>query len=217
MLFCKFTKVDTAVYISHLDMLRAITMGIRRKRLNIEFSEGFNPHPRIFFNQPIPVGLGSECEYFFVESNENCNKFKEELNKSLPNGFKILDCVNVDKNPNIANAMHKAKYVVEFEKDVDLSNEIEIINNSTNYEIEFMQKGELKKKDIKEMVFSIEKISNKEYLFLLSCGNINLRADRLVDFMLKQSKSDVFYNITKKELFNKDNISFDDLFFKIVK
>ena len=50
MILCKFTKIDSAVYIPHLDMLREMGRAVRRADLSVRFSEGFNPHMLLYFS-----------------------------------------------------------------------------------------------------------------------------------------------------------------------
>ena len=57
MILCKFTKIDSAVYIPHLDMLREMGRAVRRADLSVRFSEGFNPHMLLYFSQPLPLGF----------------------------------------------------------------------------------------------------------------------------------------------------------------
>jgi radical SAM-linked protein len=55
--------VDGAlVYASVLDMGRLWERLLRRAGVPLVYSQGFNPHPRLQFASPLPVGYSSECE-----------------------------------------------------------------------------------------------------------------------------------------------------------
>lgn len=212
MVFCRYEKVGTAVYTPHLDLLRGVTMACRRAELDIKFSEGFNPHARVYFVQPLPIGTMSECEYMTIDTDEDPKKLMELLNASLQPGIKILSSGKVEQNPNVAKLMYKADYEIVFEKSVDLG-DFKKIMDSKSYEVTFTQKGKEKTKDVREMIFALSG-KGSVYNFTLACGNGNLRADRLINQMLRGSKdSDVCYKVIRKQLYTKDGINIDKLFF----
>jgi radical SAM-linked protein len=53
----RFARQQLIRYISHLDMTRAWERMLRRARLPLAYSEGFNPRPRLAFAAPLPVGV----------------------------------------------------------------------------------------------------------------------------------------------------------------
>lgn len=57
-----FRKTGRAKYISHLDLMRAMTRTLRRAGLPLWYTEGFHPHLRLTFGQPLSLGFESECE-----------------------------------------------------------------------------------------------------------------------------------------------------------
>ena len=60
--FAEFEKRGILRYISHLDLQRAMTRLLLRTDLPIVFSEGFNPHPKLTFAQPLSIFQESVCE-----------------------------------------------------------------------------------------------------------------------------------------------------------
>jgi len=93
----KFHKKGTAVYMSHLDLMRVFRRAIRRADLPISFSQGFHPLPRISLGLPLPVGIDGLAEYgdFIFRESLNPEEFLSKINKQLPNGIKILQCKNI--------------------------------------------------------------------------------------------------------------------------
>ena len=57
-----FRKKGKLKYISHLDLMRAVTRGLMRSGLPIVYTEGFNPHPKLVFALPLSVGMAGENE-----------------------------------------------------------------------------------------------------------------------------------------------------------
>ena len=58
----RFCKTGAMQYISHLDLQRSFTRILARADLPVWFTQGFNPHPKITFGLPLPVGCESVCE-----------------------------------------------------------------------------------------------------------------------------------------------------------
>ena len=112
MLICKYTRVSRAVFVPHLDILRAVSMGLRRAGIKADYSEGFNPHVKIFFGQPIPLGTASESEYFCIYTDVSPEEFMKKLNVTLPEGVRIIKAAEVEKDPNVAKIMRFADYTV---------------------------------------------------------------------------------------------------------
>ena len=115
MLICKYTRLGNAVFVPHLDMLRAVTMGIRRAGIKAEYSEGFNPHMKIFFGQPLPIGKESEYKYFCVYAHEEPHSFMEKLSRTLTEGVKITADGKGDEEENEEKIMCVDEYTVNMQ------------------------------------------------------------------------------------------------------
>ena len=61
------TKGEEIRHISHLDYSKAVERALRRAKLPVAYSEGFNPHMKMAFASALSVGVASEAEYFDVE------------------------------------------------------------------------------------------------------------------------------------------------------
>ena len=48
----KFTKQGYVKFVGHLDTIRMFQRAIRVARLPISYSQGFNPHAKVFFALP---------------------------------------------------------------------------------------------------------------------------------------------------------------------
>ena len=79
-------------FISHLDMMRALERAMRRARLPLKFTEGFNPRPKMSFTPAIPVGITSDAEYVDVEFTKELalEEIYDSLNSTLPPGIALL-------------------------------------------------------------------------------------------------------------------------------
>ncbi len=87
-----FSKAGRAIYISHLDINRMMTRAVRRAKLPMWYTEGFNPHPYLTFALPLSLGQSSDCEYMDIriEGDITDEEIMSRLNDVLPEGVKIL-------------------------------------------------------------------------------------------------------------------------------
>lgn len=99
-----FSKTGRAIYISHLDINRMMTRAVKRSKLPMWYTEGFNPHPYLTFALPLSLGQSSDCEYMDIriEGDITNDEIKDRLNAVLPEGVKIL---------SVAEPIHDAKEI----------------------------------------------------------------------------------------------------------
>lgn len=87
-----FTKVGTAKFISHLDLVRVMQRSFKRAKLPIWYTQGFNPRQYLMFPLPLSLGIESETEFMdialleLLQPEDICSR----LNLVLPEGIKIL-------------------------------------------------------------------------------------------------------------------------------
>jgi radical SAM-linked protein len=58
-----FAKQGPVIWLSHLEVVRAMERCVRRSGLPYAVSQGFNPHMKHSFTAALPVGTGSNGEY----------------------------------------------------------------------------------------------------------------------------------------------------------
>ncbi len=86
-----FTKEASLRFLSHLDMLRLWQRALRRSKLPVAYSAGFNPHQRLSFASALPVGATSGDEYLEIVFADTFNREGfERLAESLPTGLSIV-------------------------------------------------------------------------------------------------------------------------------
>lgn len=89
-----FEKTGNAVWISHLDLMRAFQRAFRRGGILIRHSQGFTPRAHVSIALPLPVGMESVCELLDFDLAEGVSIPLEEiparLNATLPAGLQVL-------------------------------------------------------------------------------------------------------------------------------
>ena len=89
----RFSKTEQAKYISHLDTNRVFSRAFARAKINLWFTEGFNPHPYMSFSLPLSLGVESMCENVDIRILDDISDedVKERMNDALPQGIRVVD------------------------------------------------------------------------------------------------------------------------------
>lgn len=105
----KFSKVGDLMYISHLDLARTMQRILLRSGIDIWYSEGFNPQPKMVFALPLPTGVESECELMDIKLNSfmSNEEIMNRINENFPKDMRVLDVYRPDvKFKNIQYARY---------------------------------------------------------------------------------------------------------------
>ena len=108
------TKDDEIKYVGHLDFGRAIERALRRAKLPVAYSVGFNPHMKLSCGPALSVGVASDSEYVDVELTEpmNAADFGRVLSAQLPPGLAFVAARPVFTSSSLAAALNLAAYKV---------------------------------------------------------------------------------------------------------
>ena len=112
----RFSRGDSLKYISHLDIMRLWHRAFRRAGLEIVYSEGFSPHPRIHIAAPLPLGVTGESELMDVvfKRGYSPHTVLEAVNNQLPPGIEIKQVMPVGLSvPSLQGQISRAHYCVE--------------------------------------------------------------------------------------------------------
>ena len=107
-------KGEATKYVGHLDFGRAIERALRRAKLPIAYSVGFNPHMKLSFGPALGVGIASEAEYVDVEVTEpiEASIFSRRLSEKLPPDLALVAAQSVNSNASLAAELNLAAYRV---------------------------------------------------------------------------------------------------------
>ncbi len=93
MLRLHFEKKNSAVWISHLDLMRLFQRAFKRAGLPLTHTKGFNPRPSVSIAMPLSVGVESQCELLDFELEGvalSCDEIQNRLNEKLIEGVRVL-------------------------------------------------------------------------------------------------------------------------------
>jgi radical SAM-linked protein len=109
----QFRKTREGRFMSHLDLMHTWERVIRRSRLPLAYSQGFNPHPKINFASAIAVGTTSDGEYMDMELTQDMPlaEVQQALDKAMPPAFEVIAMQAVaGKTPSLMSIIERGRY-----------------------------------------------------------------------------------------------------------
>jgi radical SAM family uncharacterized protein/radical SAM-linked protein len=120
--FCyrlEYSRTGNTRLLGHLEVIQLFYRALRRTGLPVNYSQGFNPSPRITFSPALPLGTESLAEYLILEMAKplgDPEAVRSDFNRYLPPGFevkrvqldpgrveqKVLTCYHVDPGIPVA-------------------------------------------------------------------------------------------------------------------
>ena len=202
----RFSKQDSLRFIGHLDFLRIFQQMIRRSRLPIAYSQGFNPHQQLSFALPLPLGMSSINDYADISLIEELatEKIVSALGAVAPNGLYIHEATSVKPGEGAAAAIvDTALYSVCISNmaSVDPA-KIEEVLVAKNLTVLKKTKSGIKNTDIRADIKNIE-IRDTTIEMLLSAGSSHFLNPLLVAEVIFGEKP-CTSTITRAELYKGD-------------
>jgi radical SAM-linked protein len=91
----RYAKRGRLRFTSHRDIARAFERALRRARVPMAYSAGFNPHPKVSWLGASPTGVASEAEYVELALAERVepDALRAALDAALAPGIDIVEVV----------------------------------------------------------------------------------------------------------------------------
>lgn len=194
----KFSKQGYICYTSHLDMLRLFKRAFKKAGIKLAYSQGFNPHPKMGFAQPLSLGYSSICEYLEFETEVPYDNviLRSLLEDQMPEGIELHNCEKLENHKkSLAARACAAEYIIEVpigmipEKTAD-----EILGEFLAQEQIMVPKRQKKSKKMKDVnirdkIISLTGVIEEEKLILTanldSGSNSNLSPELLIQAFVK--------------------------------
>ncbi|MCL2235071.1 MAG: TIGR03936 family radical SAM-associated protein [Defluviitaleaceae bacterium] len=182
-----FTKKDRARFVGHLDLQDLFAKALKRAKLPIAYSQGFNPHQLMSIALPLSMGMTGLGEIFevFLTKATNPEQIVESLNPQMPLGILITSAKEV---PNTGKAaagrVIKAIYRITFPNLDKL--DLNLLMSLPEMQMETKGKKGTKTVDIKADIFSIEREGNTITATISAGSGKNLKPQLLAEFINRQ-------------------------------
>ncbi len=154
-------------FIGHLDTQRYFQKLIRRAGIPAAYTEGFSPHQKLSFAQPLGVGVESRGEYFDLEIVDeraeglSSAEIIKRLNATKAEGIEVTGCVRLDeKAKNAMASVFAADYLLDlkegFECPFDMDKAIKDFNNAKSYILVKETKKTKRELELKDLVYKLK-------------------------------------------------------------
>ncbi len=171
-----YNKTGDLKYISHLDMNRVFTRIVKRSKIPIWYTEGFNPHPKLNFALPLSLGFESTSEIVDIriaDDDYSCDEVLDKLKKVMPVGLEVKAvCEPKMKVSEVCYA--------SFDLTIDGMPDFTEFFNLKSIVIDKRTKSGVKATDIKPMIKGYS-INGNVLTLVLSAGEPNLNPTLVID------------------------------------
>ncbi|WP_143229532.1 TIGR03936 family radical SAM-associated protein [Actinophytocola xanthii] len=113
----RYAKRGRLRFTSHRDVARAFERALRRARVPMAYSQGFNPHPKISWIGAAPTGVASEAEYveIAVVTPVEPTELVAVLDAAMPPGLDLLEAVVADGSGSLADRVEASRWRIELD------------------------------------------------------------------------------------------------------
>ena len=127
-----YEKGEELKFSSHRDLMKLIYQIVRKSKLPIYYTKGYNKKPKISFCSPLALGMLGHNEFFDLRltKTEEKNKILNSLNYNNPLGFKVK---------TILGSSQKIKKIGSYKNEIiriSSFKDFKIANYIANYKIE---------------------------------------------------------------------------------
>ncbi|MBU4261902.1 MAG: TIGR03960 family B12-binding radical SAM protein [Proteobacteria bacterium] len=151
-----YQRTGRARFISHLELLQLFFRTFSRADLPLNFSQGFNPSPKVSFSPALPLGTESLAEYLVIDTHEplaDPGEWQERLNRQLPEGLAITAIVACDEK-NIPEKVENV-YLIKIEGEIERE-KARAFMASASYPINVVRKKREREIDARPQVASLD-------------------------------------------------------------
>lgn len=216
----KFRKYGTMKFIGHLDVMRYFQKAMRRAEIPIAFTSGYSPHMIMSFAQPLGVGITSDGEYMDIELTDKISSKRavKQLNEVMVEGIDVVSFVQIsdEKKASGMTITAAADYHIFLQESPKTSEiTLPIPEEWKKGAAEFLSRDQIltwkktkkseKEVDIKPLIYNMDVMNDRIYLFLATGSEQNLKPDLVMDTFLKyMGITDVPLHYKRLDLYAKD-------------
>jgi radical SAM-linked protein len=112
----RYAKRGRLRFTSHRDITRAVERAVRRAGIQVAFSAGFTPHPKISYAGAAATGVASEAEYLEIglTAPSDPDRLRADLDDALPEGLDVLDVVEA-RSGTLADRLEASLWLIRLD------------------------------------------------------------------------------------------------------
>ena len=182
-----FEKTGSAVWMSHLDLMRLMQRAFKRAGLPLTHTHGFNPRPSVSIALPLSVGVESVCEILDFELEGDLppmETIQTRLNAALVPGVAVRQ-VYMDGRKIRDLALLRCRLGLEYDGGIPAgaTDAIATLFARESLMVEKKSKNGIREQDIRPMIreLSVAQTGEKELRVeaLITCQNPSLNPMQL--------------------------------------
>lgn len=183
-----FEKSGSAVWMSHLDLMRLFQRAFKRAGLLLKHTQGFNPRPSVSIALPLSVGVESQCELldFDLEGEDIAyDELRDRLNSTLVSGVRIVDVYEKGRKLRDLSLL-RCNVTLKYDNGVtdDLLTKISDLFKHSALLVEKKTKNGIQNQDIIPMIRELNIEQRDEYTVIIDavicCQNPTLNPMQLI-------------------------------------
>ncbi len=194
----KYKKEDDMIFISHLDLQRLLQRAFRRAEINLSYSQGFNPHPKMSYGNALALGVESQGEYVDIEIEDDISveEFLKRINEELPKGVEFIKGEEItSQTPSLSSQIEYGEYLFNIDLEKPLSKELvksrvlEFVKSESIMITKKNKKGKLVENNIRPLIktFDLVALDDNRATFeaIIATGSkANLNINTLIPILL---------------------------------
>jgi radical SAM family uncharacterized protein/radical SAM-linked protein len=158
-----YAKLGRMRFLGHHDIVRVFHRAFRRAGLELDYSKGFHPHPKLRFSPPLGLGIESFAEFLdfeLVHSGQMAEEIIRSLQIALPDGLKLVGLEERSLNePQVSGKIQEVTYEINFSDSFsgeDAKRRVAEFSVSPHVEICSVRKGKPRRRDLKDWVSDLD-------------------------------------------------------------
>ncbi len=190
-----YSRLGDARHFGHLELAKIIRRAIRRAGIKVAYSKGFNPSMRLSFDDPLPIGMESQEEFFNItaENTTTPRQIVTELNKVLPTTLSITGCAPLAAIRNSQKAGEATTYSIRLNSGAFDRNEIDQFMALSEFQVEKTSfKGKTRAYDLRKVTRRIDFLDSSHIeMVLIKDGDRTIRPAEILTTVLDLSEKAV--------------------------
>ena len=159
----RFRKEDSAVYLSHLELMYHLLRAFRRANVDVAYTQGFRPRPEISFSAALPFGTTSMCEFLDMEmyGEATAEALLEQLRVVSPTGVTFVEASIIAKDaPAIGNALGTMTFEAKVRDPGLIDRALAIYSSDAPLKIERLKDGSGRIFDVRSELADLNGVSS---------------------------------------------------------
>lgn len=119
-----YEKKDSLIFISQLDLQGVFQRAFRRGKVQLEYTQGFHPHPKMTYSPPLPLYVASKEEYLDVALSGEFTEQEifDKISAVLPRDLILRSVEALDENsPSLPSFLIWGDYEIILTSDGPIS------------------------------------------------------------------------------------------------